>query len=385
MGTDKSTSNVDKFDANDSLNFDTDDLDASKTVGKLAVTPREVEESLCFGEVPTFRELNESYYQRSISGLVDDFEFIYVDSVGEAGSSQSYIELADQNNDMYKLLESILFNEKRINLNSGIAEVQVSSRKDIYSQIRGFCKDIQCVADSVFGDDWGLRFLMKERFGIVLSGSVDPSTEEYRDSDQLMSVVKAILSFPKGTFPLNEEHYVESNRSMATNLVIAPYRYGEGSNRFGGAAAVTLSGRGGMSAYESKVSNIDVFMLDPWVDSRFFHSRVSGAFHELIHVLDQAKEKYTVLSKTDDWLKLSAWKYDERTQKWEMGKPKLTCSEYGSTLPQEDFAECGSMYRYAPRKLKKISKTKYNFFKNRVFSGIEYDKLVKCSGSVEAI
>ncbi len=382
-GGSNSNSN-EQFDAQPG-NSDLDDFSGDRTVGQLAVSSNEVENSVCFSELPTFRDINDMYYNQSVTPPVKDYYFDYVAGNGEFGSSEVEISFLSQNQQSYDVLTELLFNVKQVNANTRIPELMVSNQKPVYDLIRGFCKDVQCAADSVFGESWGLRFLFKDKFGVVLSGHVDPKTDEFPDDQYLYSVAKAVLSLPKGTFPLSKDNYSPSTKEFAAeNLIIAPYNAGEvPSASAANAAAVTFSSRTGASENTSLVTNADVYLLEPWVTNRDFHSRVGTVFHELIHVLDQVKEKEVVLSKTQDWLKLSDWKKDLNSDTWVMGKPQTKCSEYGSTQPAEDFAECGSMYRFAPNKLKKISKDKYNFFKKRVFKNIEYQKTSSCKNAVE--
>ncbi len=365
---------------------DGDDFTGDRTVGQLSVAGNEVQNSVCFSEIPTFREINDSYFNKSITPPLQDYSFDYVSDSGEFGSTSVEISFEGQNKEVYETLSEILFNVKQVNQMTKFPEISVSNEKPVYSLIRGFCRDIQCVADSVFGESWGLRLLFKEKFGLVLSGYVDPNTDDFQDSQYLYSVATAALSLPKGTFPLDKSKYSPATREFASNnLIIAPFKRGyaptEGSVS---AAAVMMSSRSGSSESTSMVNNADIYLLDPWVDDRDFHSRVSTVFHELIHVMDQVKEGETVLSKTEAWLKISDWKMDPRTNQWVMGKPQMKCSEYGATLPAEDFAECGTMYRFAPKKLKKISKAKYEFFKRRVFQNAEYHVASSCKDKVES-
>ena len=364
---------------------DTDDLPKDGAIGQLALTSSEVENSVCFAELPSFRDLNDSYFNKALEAPTEDIYFNYVMGEDQFGSIESEISFLGQNKEVYDILSALLFNVKQVSTNGQPPVFGVSNNKPVYNEIRSFCRDIQCAADSIFFDSWGLRFLFKEKFGIILSGHVDPNTEEFSDDQFLYSVAQAVLSLPKGTFPLNKANFIPNMQEFAAqNMIIAPYMTGrvptQGSES---AAGVTLSSRSGSSADASMLTNVDVYLLDPWKQTRDFHSRLYTIFHELIHVLDQAKEGQKVLSTSEDWLKISDWRFNSGNQTWVMVKDNLKCSEYGSTLPQEDFAECGSLYRFAPNRLRKISRAKYNFFKNRVFNGIEYNELSKCRSAIE--
>lgn len=368
----------------DPFSVDADTLPGDGSVGQLALGSSEVENSLCFAQVPSYRELNDSYFNKALVQPTSDFYFDYIVSENEYGSQESTLSFMGQNKEVYDVLAALLFNVKDTESSTGQPPIYLSPRKPIYNEIRGFCRDIQCAADSVFGDSWGLRFLLKDKFGVLLSGLVKEKTIEYSDNDFLNSAAQAVLSLPKGTFPLKKENFVPTMHDYSpTNVVIAPYTDGEvPAQGMESAAGVTRSQRvGGMEVGTTMLVTTDVYLLDPWKQSRDFYGRLYTVFHELIHVLDQAQEKNVVLSESAEWLKISDWR--ERPDKsWVMVKDNLKCSEYGSTLPQEDFAECGSLYRFAPNRLKKISKAKYNFFKKRVFSGVEYNQISKCQNSV---
>jgi hypothetical protein len=366
------------------LKSDPDGLPKDKSVGQLALSSNEVENSVCFADIPNFRDLNDIYFNQSRQEPVNDIYFNYVLSENEYGATEVELSFLGQNQKTYDLLTALLFNVKTNPGQGRPPTLNVSQKKLIYNSIRGFCRDIQCAADSVFGDSWGLRFLFKEKFGVLLSGFVDENTEEFRDDQYLYSVAQAILSLPKGTFPLDKNNFVSSTRDFTPqNIIIAPYATGKiptaGAEN---AAGITLSSRSG-SQTSMQLANVDIYLLDPWKEQRGFHDRVYTVFHELIHVLDQAKENQLVLSQSKEWLKISDWRLNSSNNTWVMVKDKYKCSEYGSTLPQEDFAECGSLYRFAPNKLKKISKAKYDFFKKRVFKGIEYHTASKCQKNIE--
>lgn len=68
-------------------------------------------------------------------------------------------------------------------------------------------------------------------------------------------------------------------------------------------------------------------------------------------------------------LKLSGWK---KLQDWEADENHCRVSNYGSTNPDEDFAETASAYRYNARDLQKRCPEKYEWMKARVFDNYEY-------------
>lgn len=372
-GSDSKTEMTNEFSVagKDTDRYDLDDI--SSGIGAVAIFGSQVKNSNCFSELPSMEDFNSLYYERSKMAPTSELVIQSIDSEGEFGETISEIVLSDQNQKTLDLLTELLINVKIQNQNLIGISLEPMINKEVYKNIKNRCNDIECVSESVFGSTWGLRFFFKENFGIILSGHVSPLTKAYDNEDQILSVVKAILSLPKGSFPLNAENiYPPVSDLVSQNIIMAPHRIGVK----GGAAAFNAFSRTGTN----QLLNTDIYFLDPWTQSEDFDSKVATAFHELMHMFDNAKENKTVLSETKEWEKLSKWKFKDG--KWKMGNAKVTCSEYGKTNPGEDFAECASMYRYAPAKLKKISNAKYNFFRKRVFDGVEYFDKKTCEDSV---
>lgn len=245
--------------------------------------------------------------------------------------------------------------------------------KQVYSQIRSYCRDVECLGISIFGETWGVRSYFKYHFGLNLSGYINPNDEDFADTKSLESVLNAIASFPKGTFPIVKERFVREFQPFAENIVISPYATNETLAEGAAALQTTIRRNNGM------LVNMDVHFFDSWKQSDDL-SKTIIAFHELMHLVDGVKDQNIQLAHTEDWLKLSKWKQNPQSGNWS-GNPKVMCSEYGKTNPSEDFAECGVLYRYNPSMLKKISRKKYNFLKNRVFEGVEYTSDRTCQSS----
>jgi hypothetical protein len=114
------------------------------------------------------------------------------------------------------------------------------------------------------------------------------------------------------------------------------------------------------------------------------------AVHELSHHFDYSstKEVSHGISESQEYLQISGWvkskkyKSDSKTgnktlqDDWKHSKDKNFVSNYAGTQPAEDFAESCAYYIFHSQKFKAIDPIKYNFIKNRVFKGKEYDNLI---------
>ena len=110
------------------------------------------------------------------------------------------------------------------------------------------------------------------------------------------------------------------------------------------------------------------------------------AVHELAHHLDFAKssKNFRGFSENPEFLKLSGWKLEKKyemqkgkkvlVETWKRPETKDFVRDYAGTEPAEDFAEAVAYYVYEPDKLRDTDPEKYDFVKNRVFNGQEFDK-----------
>jgi hypothetical protein len=48
-------------------------------------------------------------------------------------------------------------------------------------------------------------------------------------------------------------------------------------------------------------------------------------------------------------------------------------TDYGKTDPTEDMSESAKMYVYDPQKLQASSPQRYNFIRDQMFGGVEYE------------
>lgn len=350
-----------------------------------------VEDIKCKPQLPSWNQFNTDAYNNSIQPPLARTYVRLSENQGDGGSTIVEIPIIDQNERMLSLMDDLMMTSKDFgsqdmgqrvyqgdypfeSLGTQPGMVYVPN-KESYQRIRSHCRTVECVAESVFGESWGARFYFKDKYGLSVTGQIRPSSEEYADSEAVKSVLYAISSLPDDTFPISADRFSYDYQVFADNIVITPYATGSTMPGGEGAAAVMSSFRTG----DGQIINADIMMFDGW-KSYGTYDKAFVVFHELIHLLDTAVEARTTLSQTKEWMSLSEWLHDDMSNQW-YADNKTMCSVYGRTNPTEDFAECGVLYRYAPDVLKQISMKKYNFYKNRVFKGIEYTSDSRCAAS----
>ncbi|MCX6053412.1 MAG: hypothetical protein NTZ74_00570 [Chloroflexi bacterium] len=134
------------------------------------------------------------------------------------------------------------------------------------------------------------------------------------------------------------------------------------------------------------------FENDPNGDTQF----KATVLHEMIHAVQYRKDQYssynnpfksplvqtymdaiTPLTAIDKGIWKDGWvSYEWRGDyAWENigGAENNPPTNYGNTNPTEDMSESVMMYVYAPQKLRDSSMLRYNFIKDQMFGGLEYE------------
>ncbi len=344
------------------------DKDGVRPVSFSALYGTEVADSVCLPDVPSLAEFNAWADTKARQGSLANRKFV----TSERGGVQSSIELNRQNKDLLDLLGALVFEYKNVTPYSGSMTPQKD--KVIYSQIPSNCDTVACVGEAVFSDSYGARLYFKQNFGFLISEFADESRlASFKSNANLESVLFAIGTLPKNLLPLSKNDYYPSFQALSQNVIIAPYNRGERFNA-GGAqtAAETYVGTINREFY----ADVNIYLYDIWQDSPDFYDRVYVLFHEFVHMYD----KGGFYSRTDAWTKLSDWKVEGGY--WKMGDRSKSCSYYGESSPTEDFAECGALYRFAPARLRDISPEKYEFFKAKIFKGVEFEATGTCAAQV---
>lgn len=360
-------------------------------LSQLASSQISREDINCLPKIPTWNSFNNYAYEQTQLPPLLNTTVVLSESEGVGGGSTVEIPIIEQNEESLRTMSDLIMNVKDFGSDRENSDayrgfypypsdndrpkMKYAANKEAYQYIRTRCRSVECVADSVFGESWGARFYFKENYGLSISGVISPMSEEFRNSNSVRAVILAISSLPDQTFPVSLDRFAPGYEIFAENIVIYPYIEGQTMPGGEGAAAVMMSNFRG-----TRLTNADIAMFDAWKDYPDMFEQAFTVFHELIHLLDTTAIKDVVISKSKEWLNLSDWIFDETSQQW-YANNKVMCSTYGRTNPAEDFAECGVLYRYAPDVLKKISKKKYDYFKNKVFKGVEYTSDKACAKS----
>ncbi len=217
------------------------------------------------------------------------------------------------------------------------------------------CSDAGCAAQKIFGKEKGTKILWAYlKYGTNLSPYSDVNADSKGFDD---GTLKAILA---------------ATAAVPEHLHAAAVR-DSGFYRFKKGMTLAMYGDGG-----STIANAAGAVFDS-IDEFSFSEKVYIFTHELGH--RAAYQDNDDLDDSEEWHKATGWKV--RSDKSTSNKSqKGWVSGYSKTNPREDFAEVYSLYRFDPRRLKKISPERYQFMKEKVFRGIEYDQDL-CKGTGE--
>lgn len=130
-------------------------------------------------------------------------------------------------------------------------------------------------------------------------------------------------------------------------------------------------------AYDNVIADAYGAVFDG-IDNYNFNEKVATITHELGH--RSAYLNKNNLDESAAWENASGWQtgadekpFNNRMTGW--------VSDYAKTNPREDYAETYTLYRFNPRRLKQVSPERYQFMKEQVFKGIEYDQNI-CQGQI---
>lgn len=231
----------------------------------------------------------------------------------------------------------------------------------------GRCQDAPCAASEVFGSDKGafyLGFLLETGLSLSTLGYSKLEVPLFNDEtvapeervaefnayykvreweqDELTPYLKGIYSLPKSLYPL------------------PPTRFSMG----------THDHHRGKQVH----SNATIIMY-PEMAYQDDEYKTYTTVHEIGHVLGASLN----LDSSKEWTSIS-WEYSQEQNRVLRKSPQAFVSNYAKVDFFEDFAESFAAYRFSPEKLKAASLKKYNFMKEKVFSGFEFISEVSCPG-----
>jgi len=186
------------------------------------------------------------------------------------------------------------------------------------------CSKVICMMRQLYGERESLRMLyIAAKFGLRTSrfGMTAPDNYQNWAISELDDALVALDSLPPQLLPLKNHHLLR----FADGYTLERY----------GSALVIANAR------------MDIF--DIW-KTRTREDRISTIIHELGHILGTGHDTS------------SEWK----------SMPPTRLSAYAQKNAAEDFAESFLAYRVAPLRLKRLHPERYNFIKDRIFSGLEF-------------
>ena len=220
------------------------------------------------------------------------------------------------------------------------------------------CDKVLCQIQNIFGTKVGLRifFLMKQ-YNINTSYFSSPSLFIPWTEEDLNVIIESLSDVPlhlrssisgykilrlPNALSLNEEEELQMGLSVVA-----------------------------WTEYKKR----EIRVKDSWAYYDRFVRRLI-LFHELGHAIDN----YGTLSSTEIWLQSGQWTRvkENGSDSFIHKSPSKSLSQYKEDSPVEDFAESFVLYRYDATRFKQIYPKQYEFLRNLVFGGKEYENEKAC-------
>lgn len=199
------------------------------------------------------------------------------------------------------------------------------------------CLKVLCAMEENYGKKEALMMLyIQAKFGLPtspLASSIPKNYQKWPAKD-LEALIIGLESLPPQLFPVKDRHLLRFLQGYTLKI------YGEKGT--------------------DVIANARIDVFDIW-DEHTLTEKVALLIHEMGHIVGSINDVHS----SSEWQKLSTDNH---------------VSRYAQENANEDFAETFASYRFAPDKLYKISKDKYNFFKNKVFNGFEFKQQSDCEG-----
>lgn len=203
------------------------------------------------------------------------------------------------------------------------------------------CKDMLCTYTELFGKSKAIKIIyIALKYQVSTSHFIDEQSIPWSD-DELNLIIMSLQSLPK-TLYSSKFKIKLTKQNPKYDMNIGAYAMGVTSNR-------------GF-----------IKMLPAWQ-----YQSTEKKLYTLIHEYAHGIGFFLDLQERAPWINFSKWYVANGEYKYKNYKNFV--SNYSKSEPSEDFAESFSAYRFDPITLKKKAPKKYEFLKNFVFSGIEYD------------
>lgn len=303
-----------------------------------AVTAEQVDKSACrYPVAQTDQEIQKYFSQKEKNSETQDIELTGFSFRGEYSF---YINL------LKELLEKDLMNQSENSVDPVVLEAQKS------------CNKVLCAVEKIFGakQAWKTLYLL-DRFDLNTSYIRFYETSPMTTAN-LDGILNTLTFVPTHLFPLNHNQMLThvDRTSKSNNL-------GTKSD-----ASISL-----FNGWDRESKSRQAYLL----------------FHEFAHRWSEhGIGEFVEYDESDEWLAITSWVKTASSMayiwshkdKYAKDDPNLIwISNYARNNSPEDFAESVSAYRFDPKRLEKLSPTRYAFIKQKVFGGIEFKNNLSCT------
>lgn len=228
---------------------------------------------------------------------------------------------------------------------------------DLSTRVQRECKKVLCAVESIFGKSEGpllLFLLRKYRYN---ASHLIQFKQNFAEAQPWKAEDLWLLGAVLNTVPTSVLKTASGGKAKGHPLLL--------------------------SAFQMDAQANAVIRVNPksW-SKQSPHQKLSLIIHEIGH----GAAKFS-LDLSVRWGEVSGWnlRNNERTHKKSVlteTQENRAISAYAKTNPEEDFAESFSAYLLAPQALRSSSISRYNYFRDVIFSGQEFERQGQCDQSL---
>lgn len=215
------------------------------------------------------------------------------------------------------------------------------------------CGNVLCSMEKIWGKELGNKILyIKLKYGFNSSELAFDNASRFK-VDELDHILLALGDIPSHLLP------VTTGNQQLTHFT-------RGSRPPG--------------VYPDQNADSTIIIYDFWTKARNSTpaKKRKVIFHEITHNIGHRSQ---MVHTSREWLSLSGWVNtgNRENERWIRSGEGCFASGYGKNDPYEDFAEAVTAYRYNLADFKNRCPEKYQFIKDKIFKGAEYDSRQSCS------
>ncbi|MCO4755263.1 MAG: hypothetical protein KC478_12330 [Bacteriovoracaceae bacterium] len=336
-----------------------------------AATDNMVANANCKKPIPSVQQMKDE-----IQALRDDRD----------GGSINAFKLPSEDQDLIKHFKEM------------VSSKDLDSKVDLQDPKFSHCRDVSCLSQAVFGEQRGIKFLY-----MILKYGLNPSHHVFKNSrpwnkDEIDPFFQGVLDYPKHLFPMN------TNKQFTHDKGHEGDTYANSSVRVFGAAdslsdeAKEYTAFHELAHYVAGELKIDTepqwLKLSGWHVDQDKKIEIEESYKKEITEPEEefglSDFSFDLTPKPSNSFTSAQDFYEENNQDltsqleqnmidmqvhytaMSTSMPDKIISKYGETNPSEDFAESMAAYRFNPQGLLDSNPEKYQFLKEKVFSGQEY-------------